>query len=193
MVATTNSGKLSEYRALLADFGVHVLSLDDFPGAPEVDEDLDTLEGNAAKKARIIRDFTGVTTLADDTGLEVGVLGGRPGVWSARFAGPAARDTDNRKLLLEQLQDQADRRAQFRTVIALSSENELRTFEGVCAGSISRSERGKGGFGYDSIFVPDGWELTFAEMSPIQKNTISHRARALDALEAWWEKEKEGQ
>lgn len=162
--------------------GVDLVSLDAFPDAPEVDEDQDTLEGNAAKKAQELFDYSGLPTIADDTGLEVAALGGAPGVRSARFAGEDADDAANRALLLRQLRNADDRRAHFRTVIALATDVGTWFFEGVCRGVITHEERGDGGFGYDPIFLPNGHDDTFAEMSDETKNSISHRSRALAEL-----------
>ncbi len=130
--------------------------------------------------------FTGLPALADDTGLEVDTLDGRPGVRSARFAGETATDADNRAHLLAALQHAADRRARFRTVLAfVDASGTLRTFEGVCEGHLLDHERGEGGFGYDRLFVPEGQAETFAEMPRAAKNAISHRGRALAAFAAW--------
>jgi len=147
-----------------------------------VDENCDTLDGNAAKKAEIIMEFTGYPTLADDTGLEVHALDGAPGVWSARWAGPECTPADNRKKLLSALQEIPDRRARFRTVIALATPDGTTFHEGVCDGQITIREQGNLGFGYDALFRPDGHEKTFAQMDAPVKNAISHRGRALQAL-----------
>jgi len=162
--------------------GVELVSLDAFPDAPEVEEDQDTLDGNATKKAQELFAHTGIPTIADDTGLEVTALNGAPGVRSARFAGENADDAANRALLIQQLRHADDRRAQFRTVIALATDVGTWLFEGVCRGVITHEERGDGGFGYDPIFLPDGHEDTFAEMNDQTKNSISHRGRALAEL-----------
>lgn len=182
VLSTRNPGKVAEFEDLLSPTGLHVLTLDAFPGAPDVDEDRDTLEGNAAKKAETLMEFTGSTTLADDTGLEVMALRGEPGVFSARWAGPGCTPDDNRKKLLHELRDVQDRRARFRTVIALATPEGTTFHEGVCEGHILTRERGQGGFGYDALFCPDGHEQTFAEMDSATKNAISHRGRALQAL-----------
>lgn len=190
LVSTRNAHKLREITAIMEPLGVELVSLNAFPDAPEVDEDRPSLEGNAAKKAEQLHVFTGLPTLADDTGLEVMALEGAPGVRSARFAGEDADDAANRTLLLERLRDADDRRAQFRTVIALTNSEGTRLFEGICAGTIIQNERGDGGFGYDPIFQPDGQDRTFAEMPADAKNRISHRGRALQAFaekfEASW-------
>ncbi|PIQ61805.1 MAG: non-canonical purine NTP pyrophosphatase, RdgB/HAM1 family [Bacteroidetes bacterium CG12_big_fil_rev_8_21_14_0_65_60_17] len=182
VLSTRNPGKLREFEALLAPTGCIIRSLDAFPGAPDVDENCDTLDGNAAKKAEIIMEFTGYPTLADDTGLEVHALDGAPGVWSARWAGPECTPADNRKKLLSALQEIPDRRARFRTVIALATPDGTTFHEGVCDGQITIREQGNLGFGYDALFRPDGHEKTFAQMDAPVKNAISHRGRALQAL-----------
>ena len=202
VLATRNPGKVAELRARLAGLGVELISAADVDGAPEVDEDRDTLRGNAEKKARALHAHTGLPALADDTGLEVGALGGAPGVYSARFAGPDADDAANRAHLLRQLGEREDRAARFRTVLAFVDGAAVHFFDGVCEGTITRDERGDGGFGYDALFVPrDGDSLpepapdlirgtrsggrTFAQMSKDEKNSISHRGRALDAFTSW--------
>ncbi len=182
LVSTRNPHKLREITAIMAPFKVELISLDAFPDAPDVDEDRHTLEGNAIKKACELHILTGLPTLADDTGLEVMALDGAPGVRSARFAGEEADDAANRTLLLERLQGADDRRARFRTIIALCTATGTHTFEGICPGTIIREERGGHGFGYDPLFQPEGHDLTFAEMAEQVKNAISHRGRALQTL-----------
>jgi len=173
---------VAEFEALFAPSGYAIRTLNAFLGAPDVVEDRDTLEGNAAKKAETIMKFTGYPTLADDTGLEVKALDGAPGVWSARWAGPDCSPEDNRKKLLQELLDQNDRRARFRTVIALATPAGTSLYEGVCEGEITTREYGRAGFGYDALFRPDGYSQTFAEMDAAVKNAVSHRGRALGAL-----------
>ena len=185
VLATRNAGKVAELQALLAELPVELVSAADLEGAPEVDEDQPTLDGNARKKAATLYAFSGLPALADDTGLEVDALGGRPGVHSARYAGPAAIDADNRARLLADLRDAADRSARFRTVLAFADGGEVRLFEGVCEGRILERERGTGGFGYDALFVPEGFDRTFAELPPEEKNAVSHRGRALRAFAAY--------
>ena len=179
VLATGNEGKKREIEQLLKHLNLNVLSLRDFVNVPSIDEDQPTLEGNAEKKARVIHELLEISTLADDTGLEVDVLGGRPGVHSARYAGLEANPAANRALLLHELSNQSNRSARFRTVLAFANKGHIHLFEGVCEGYITEVERGEGGFGYDSIFLPEGSKLTFAEMSMNEKNKISHRARAL--------------
>lgn len=173
---------MAEFEALFAPSGYTIRTLNAFTGAPDVVEDRDTLEGNAAKKAEVIMEFTGYPTLADDTGLEVQALGGAPGVWSARWAGSGCSPEDNRKKLLHELRDTSDRRARFRTVIALATPAGTSLYEGVCEGEITTREYGQAGFGYDALFRADGYTQTFAEMDAAVKNAISHRGRALGAL-----------
>jgi XTP/dITP diphosphohydrolase len=185
VLATRNSGKVEEMKALLADLPVTFFTVADYPDAPDVEEDAPTLQGNAAKKARALHAHTALAALADDTGLEVAALDGRPGVHSARYAGPEANDAPNRALLRKELSGHTDRTAQFRTVIAFMENGQLRTFEGICKGHIIDEERGSGGFGYDALFVPEGATQTFAEMDAAAKNAMSHRGRALRAFAAY--------
>lgn len=187
VLATRNPGKVAEMKALLQDLPVELYSVTDFPDAPIVEEDAPNLEGNAHKKAVALHAHTGLPALADDTGLEVAALGGRPGVHSARFAGPEANDATNRMHLAEQMHSKQNRHAQFRTVIAFAESDGVSYFEGVCKGVIIDEERGAAGFGYDPLFVPAGKTRTFAEMSKVEKNTISHRGRALAAFIAFLE------
>ena len=186
VLATRNPGKVAELQARLGPLGVDLVSAADLD-APEVVEDADTLRGNAAKKAHALSGHTGLPALADDTGLEVDALGGAPGVYSARFAGPDADDAANRRRLLTDLGGVAGRAARFRTVLVfVDGEGQSRAFYGVCEGVITEAEEGDGGFGYDALFRPaDGDGRTFAQMSTAEKNRISHRGRALDAFVAW--------
>lgn len=182
VLATRNPGKVAELRALLRDLPVTLRPASEVEDAPAVVEDRPTLEGNARKKAEVLQRHTGLPALADDTGLEVDALDGAPGVHTARFAGPDADDAANRALLREALRTADDRRARFRTVVALADASGTRCVEGVCHGRIAREERGAHGFGYDALFVPDGHDTTFAEMTANAKNAVSHRARALEAM-----------
>lgn len=185
VLATRNRGKVDEIRALLSDLPVDLLAASDMEGIPEVEEDAPTLEGNAVKKARVLHACTGLPTLADDTGLEVDALGGRPGVYAARYAGEGCTPADNRRLLLCELSGEANRTAQFRCVLAFVEKGGEQFFEGACRGRIPTRERGAGGFGYDPVFVPEGYAQTFAELSAHQKNAISHRAQALECFRAF--------
>jgi XTP/dITP diphosphohydrolase len=179
--ATANAHKVAEIEALLGGL-VRLVPRPTTLG--EVDETSDTLEGNALLKARAVCAHTGRAALADDTGLEVGALDGRPGVHSARYAGVDADDGRNREKLLEELRAATVRVARFRTVLALvHPDGREQLVEGVCEGLIATEERGTTGFGYDSVFIPnDGDGRTFAEMGPDAKNAMSHRARAIKAL-----------
>jgi XTP/dITP diphosphohydrolase len=179
--ASANPHKVVEMVELL-DGQVHLLPRPD--DVPDVVEDADTLVGNARLKAVAIADATGMPAVADDTGLEVDALDGRPGVRTARFAGPAATDADNRALMLRSLQGRPDRSARFRTVVVVRwPDGREVVVEGVCEGSIAEAERGARGFGYDPLFVPaDGDGRTFAEMTAAEKHAVSHRGRALRNL-----------
>jgi XTP/dITP diphosphohydrolase len=152
----------------------------------DIDEDAPTLEGNAIIKAVEIANHCGEWAIADDTGLEVAALGGAPGVRSARYAGDDATDAENRELLLRELENSVDRSGRFRTVVALvSSKGDIHLVSGECTGSIALTERGGGGFGYDSVFIPaDGDGRTFAEMTGQEKDAVSHRGRATAQLPA---------
>lgn len=187
VIATRNAHKLEEIKAVFNFQGLEVLSAFDFPEVPDVIEDGDTLQANAIKKAVEIAEATGCWTLADDSGLEVSALNGEPGVYSARYAGPECSYEKNNEKLLRELEEKADRSAQFRTVIALSDpEGNTKTVEGICPGKIIRELRGTNGFGYDPLFIPDGYDETFAELTSAVKNEISHRARALQKADAQW-------
>lgn len=183
VLGTGNPGKIEELEALLSDLSIDLVPSHALDDPPDVVEDADTLAGNAEKKARAFHNHTGLPALADDTGLEVVALDGRPGVHTARFAGPDATPDDNKQHLLEVLDGVDDRRARFRTVVALiDADGTAHTFEGICAGTITIAPRGDQGFGYDPLFQPASREETFAEMAPDAKNEISHRRKALDAL-----------
>lgn len=151
----------------------------DFPELEEVEEDQPTLEGNALKKAEYVHSVTGLPSLSDDTGLEVDALAGAPGVYSARYAGEEASYQDNVLKLLAEMKNADVRKAQFRTVMAFVTSDNAHTFEGVVEGIILDHQRGEGGFGYDPVFKPDGYEQTFAELESSVKNKISHRGRAI--------------
>ena len=183
VLATQNPGKVEEMQALLADLPVDLVTTADFPDAPDVEEDASTLAGNASKKALALHEHTGLPALADDTGLEVEALDGAPGVHSARYAGLDVTEADNRTHLLEEMKGLTDRAARFRTMAALALDGgKVRHFEGICRGEILDEERGTGGFGYDPLFLPEGYDQTFAELSPDEKNRISHRGRALEKV-----------
>ncbi len=182
VLATRNTHKLAEARAILADAGVGVRGLEEFDDVPEVVEDRDTFEGNAAKKAEEVSRATGLATLADDSGLVVDALGGAPGVLSARSAGQDGDNAaNNAKLLTEMAEvDDSGRAARFVCVIALAREGRpTRLFRGETSGRIAREQEGRGGFGYDPLFVSDDLGVTFAEAGGPEKNAVSHRGRAL--------------
>ncbi len=179
--ATNNAHKLSEVRQILGSH-FEALSLKEIGCTEELPENQDTLEGNSAEKALYVYERYKVDCFADDTGLEVNALDGAPGVYSARYAGPQRSAQDNMHLLLQSLSDAPDRTARFRTVVTLMWQGEKFSFEGVVQGSIARQPSGSQGFGYDPIFVPEGYRKSFAEMSAEEKNTLSHRKRAIEKL-----------
>ena len=183
--ATNNAHKLEEIRAILGD-KVEVLSLKDIQCDVDIPETADTLEGNAVLKAEYIYRHYGLACFADDTGLEVEALNGAPGVYSARYAGGEGHDSEaNMRKLLAELEGKTNRKAQFRTVICLIEGGAEHLFEGVVKGEIIEEKRGASGFGYDPVFMPEGYTETFAEMGSEEKNRISHRARAVQALCAY--------
>lgn len=187
LLATKNPHKLEEMRHALAGTGLELRSAFEFADLPDIEEDELTLEGNALKKARETYALTGLMSVADDTGLEVAALGGRPGVWSARYAGHGASYAQNVDKLLTEMAaypDPAQRKARFRTVIAVAGPAGEWFVEGECAGEILGERRGDGGFGYDPVFRPEGWEISFAQMSMQEKNRVSHRGKALKAFVA---------
>jgi XTP/dITP diphosphohydrolase len=158
------------------------VSLDALGITEEIPETAPTLEGNALMKARYVYEKTGRNCFADDTGLEVEALNGEPGVYSARYAGVEKSPEKNMALLLQKLQGETNRRALFRTVIALIFEDKEYLFDGIAKGEIIDEKRGEEGFGYDPVFVPDGHQRTFAQMNLEEKNTLSHRAKAFEAM-----------
>lgn len=192
ILASRNEHKIEELKQTLEPLGIELRSALDFPNLKEVEEDKLTLEGNALKKARYVYEETGLSALADDTGLEVDALDGRPGVFSARYAGEGSTYQNNVDKLLDELAGVAlkDRGAQFRTVVALVSDQGTHTFEGICRGVILTGERGDKGFGYDPVFQPKGFEETFAEMDSEIKNKISHRGKAVQKLLEWLKSKK---
>ncbi|MCL6629544.1 MAG: XTP/dITP diphosphatase [Armatimonadetes bacterium] len=184
VLASRNPKKIKELKALLADLPVRVLSLDDFCGVPEVGETGETFAENAEIKAKTVAQATGLISVADDSGLEVDALGGQPGVYSNRFAGPDATDRDKYMRILELLQGVPDenRTARFHAAVAVATpEGETVVVEGTCEGRIAREPRGEGGFGYDPIFYLPEFGRTMAELPPDVKNQISHRAKAMHA------------
>ena len=185
LISSRNPHKIREIRDILGRPGLDLLSADDVPGLPDVEEDGDTFVANALKKARELCRASGLWSIADDSGLEVDALGGAPGVLSARYAGVHGRDADNNLKLLRELADKPDRSAQFHSAIALvAPDGREWTAEGICRGHMIHEPRGTGGFGYDPLFVPDGFDKTFAELGSDVKNRISHRAKALAVARA---------
>jgi XTP/dITP diphosphohydrolase len=187
LIATMNEGKLREYERLLGDVpGLELQTMASLPEPVDVVEDRDTFRGNALKKATEIAAVARMPCLADDSGLEVDALGGRPGVYSARYAGARATDSENNAKLIDELSSTADdeRTARFQCAIVIvdGSGRELALAEGACEGRIGREPKGAHGFGYDPLFVPDGYTQTMAELDPETKNEISHRAKAAAKL-----------
>lgn len=179
LIATRNRDKIHEIKEILKNENLEIISAFDIIGMPDVIEDRDTIEANAIKKAEECADFSGLFTLADDTGLFVDALQGAPGVYSARFAGENCTYKDNREKMLTAMRDKTKRRAQFRTVVAFASPTGLiATAEGKVDGKITHEEIGTGGFGYDAIFRAVETGKTFGEMSRAEKEKISHRGRA---------------
>lgn len=177
--ATNNAHKLEEVAAILGE-NYEVLSLREIGCTTDIPETADTFAGNALQKARYVKEHYGYDCFADDSGLEVDILNGEPGVYSARYSGQGSEG--NMDKLLHNLEGKSERDAQFRTVIALLTGEESRLFEGIVRGTIIEERRGDGGFGYDPIFVPEGYDLTFAQLGSDVKNRISHRAKAVEQL-----------
>ena len=187
LIASRNRHKLEEIRAIFRLPAVELVAADDFPGLPEVVEDGRTFPANAVKKAMLLALAARVWTLADDSGLEVDALEGAPGVHSARYAGEPVDYQANNAKLLAAMREQVVRTARFRCVVALAdASGRAQIAEGTCEGRIIHEARGTQGFGYDPLFVPDGYELTFAEMDAELKNKLSHRARALKRAREIW-------
>jgi XTP/dITP diphosphohydrolase len=182
--ASRNAHKRDEIQAQLAG-RFRLLTLDEVGIGEEIPEDEPTIEGNSLFKAQYVWQRAGINCFADDSGLEVAALGGAPGVHTAYYAGPQRNAMDNNQLLLSNLEGQADRRAQFKTVITLVWDGQSHQFTGIVAGEILLEPRGEQGFGYDPIFRPEGHLLSFAQMGPTAKNQISHRAKAVQQLVAF--------
>lgn len=178
---TANVHKLKEIESILGEEW-QLKSFRDLEKIPAVEETENTLEGNAKLKARSYFDLTSIPCFADDTGLEVAALQGRPGVFSSRYAGEDGNAIRNMEKLLEELKGEKNRLAQFRTVIAFYDGKTFREFDGIMKGRISETPSGKEGFGYDPVFIADGYSCTVAELSPEEKNRISHRAKAIEKL-----------
>ena len=183
VLASHNKGKINEIKDILRNLNIEVLGISDIITIEDIKEDADTLEGNAKIKAEYIHKKIGGYTLADDTGLFVEALNDKPGVHTARFAGEQCSEQDNRDKLLTVLKNEKNRNAVFKTVLVLIDEKGKEyVVEGTCEGKISEKEIGEKGFGYDKVFIPNGYDKTFSELGLEEKNAISHRAKALDKL-----------
>lgn len=186
--ATGNKHKLEEVRQMLPK-NINLRSLADFPEVGDISEPFDTLEENALVKADYLVERYGIPCFSDDSGLEVSALNMRPGVYSARYAGPEKDDVANRRLVLREMEGISDRRARFRAVIAYRDKDHKAFFEGIINGRLDTKETGTGGFGYDPIFIPEGYEESFGTLPPEIKQQISHRSRAMaafmDQLKEW--------
>jgi len=178
--ATNNLHKLKEVQTMLTSFDI--VSLADINCFEDIPETADTLEGNAVLKANFITEKYGLDCFADDTGLEVEALNNEPGVYSARYAAEDNNAEANMAKLLNNLQNNPNRKAQFRTAISLNIQGKQFIFEGICKGTILTEKRGDSGFGYDPIFMPDGFKNSFAEMNLVEKGKISHRGKAIEKL-----------
>ncbi|RLD29475.1 MAG: non-canonical purine NTP pyrophosphatase [Bacteroidetes bacterium] len=179
--ATNNLNKLKEVQSLMPQH-IKLLGLKDIGCIEDIPETQNTIKDNAIQKANFVKEHYGYDCFADDTGLEVEVLNGAPGVYSARYAGKQRNDDDNMDKLLQELEKKPNRSAQFKTIIALHIHNELHTFTGICKGEITKTKKGAKGFGYDPIFQPKGYTKTFAELSLEEKNRIGHRGKAVRLL-----------
>lgn len=187
LIASRNAHKIAEIREIFSLPCVTWVSTDDIPGLPEVEETGETFEDNAILKASTLAKAADIWALADDSGLEVAALGNAPGVHSARYAGEPCDHAKNNAKLLRELAGVADRTARFRCVAALSDPTGVtRTVSGACPGRIIEELRGTAGFGYDPLFIPDGYDQTFAELGPAVKNAISHRGRAMALAREQW-------
>lgn len=184
VLATRNKHKIEEIKTLTRELGIEILTLNDFPNIPHLIEDGSTFQENALMKARQVFQHTKLPSLADDSGLEVFFINKRPGVWSARYTGEGATDEKNNDKLLKEMRGVAPRRrtAQFVAVLALVGNGFEELTEGICPGKLAESPRGTNGFGYDPIFIPDGYTRTYAELIAEEKNVISHRARAMEKM-----------
>jgi XTP/dITP diphosphohydrolase len=191
IIATGNKKKIEEIKRITEDLDVKVLTLDDFPGSPEVEEDGKSFEENAVKKATAVADYAGIAALADDSGIEVDALNGAPGILSARYAGEGADDRRNVLKLLKDLQGVEERGARFVCCLALAfPDGRVKTFFGYAGGAIGTEPRGENGFGYDPLFYPKGHDRTFAEMTDEEKDSLSHRGNALKQLRKFLEQKK---
>ncbi|WP_284139755.1 XTP/dITP diphosphatase [Virgibacillus sp. LDC-1] len=188
VIATKNKGKVMEFNQFFSEYGIDVKSLLDMPSVPDIAETGSTFQENAALKAEEIAAKLGQAVLADDSGLIIDALDGRPGIFSARYAGEPKNDQANLEKVLKELEGVSleKRTARFICVLAISVPGKQTVFRtGYCEGKIALAPQGENGFGYDPIFIPDGYEKTMAELSPEEKNSISHRKNAIDQLEDW--------
>lgn len=181
VLASNNKNKIVEIQSILPDT-IKILSLEDIGCFEDIPETAETIEGNAILKANYVTEKYGYNCFADDSGLEVDVLNGEPGVYSARYAGNQKNDEDNINKLLIKLSDKKNRKAHFKTVIALNLNKHVHLFTGIAKGEIIQNRKGDNGFGYDPIFQPEGYDRTFAEFSLQEKSAISHRAKAVKEL-----------
>ncbi len=189
VIATRNKGKTAEIREMLKDFSVNIKNLDDFGPIPEIEEDGDTFDENAYKKASITARILGIPALADDSGLLVESLGGAPGVYSARYAGAKATDKQRGEKLLEEMKGKTNRKAAFECVISIAvPSGPALTYEARCEGLITEEPVGQNGFGYDPVFFFPELKKTFAELTRAEKNRVSHRGKALDELKEEFDK-----
>lgn len=179
--ATSNPNKIREVNEILGD-RFEIIGLKDIGCEEEIPETQDTMEGNALQKARYVKDNYGYDCFSEDTGLEVDALNGAPGVYTARYGGYPRSAENNMTKLLQELKDKKDRGAQFKTAVALILNGEEKVFCGIARGSIRGEKSGAGGFGYDPLFEPEGYDITFAEMDSSEKNKISHRGKAVKLL-----------
>lgn len=185
--ATSNPNKIREVNEMLGD-KFQIVGLKDIGCTEEVPETQETIEGNALQKARYVKEHYGVDCFSEDTGLEIDALGGAPGVYTARYGGPERSADKNMEKVQIELADKSNRGAQFKTVIALVLNGKEHVFPGIARGTMRKEKSGEGGFGYDPIFEPEGYDITFAEMDSTEKNKISHRGKAVRALIAFLEK-----
>lgn len=188
--ASNNKNKIQEIQALVPK-NIQIVSLEDIGCTEDIPETADTIEGNAILKANYVTDKYGYDCFADDTGLEVEALNGAPGVYSARYAGEQKNANDNMDKLLSELKDKSNRKANFKTVIALNLNGKQNLFTGIINGKIIEEKIGSNGFGYDPIFVADGYEKTFAELTMEEKSTISHRGIAVKELILFLQKQNQ--
>ena len=189
ILATRNEGKISEFKKLLTGFDAEIITLKDFGTIPAIEEDGETFEDNAYKKAWLTAQYIGLPAIADDSGLMVNALGGAPGVFSARYAGADATDEENNLKLLKAMEGHEDREARFMCIIAIAvPKGPALIYEGICEGIITRESIGEHGFGYDPLFYYPPMKKSFAQLSPDEKNKVSHRGKAMAELRSEFDK-----